>query len=109
MDEDPPLYARPMVHRDPGPETKDRPVTAVRDLLNTWDPIGVIDLVQDEYDCLIAPILDQLDDGADGPQIAVFLRDELEHHFGLDSQHHTAGIEAVAQGAVRLRQAPGGS
>ena len=29
----------------------------LRFLLNEWDPIGVADLVQDEYDCLIAPVL----------------------------------------------------
>lgn len=93
-----------MVHSHSGPGTEERPVTAIRDLLNAWDPIGVIDLVQDEYDCLIAPILDQLDDGADASQLASFLRDQLEHHFGLDPRHTAAGIEAVAQGAIELRR-----
>ena len=27
----------------------------LRYLLNQWDPIGVADLVDDEYDCLLAP------------------------------------------------------
>ncbi|MGW3513804.1 hypothetical protein [Streptomyces sp. NPDC000994] len=26
----------------------------LRHLLNEWDPIGVADLVQDEYDCMLA-------------------------------------------------------
>jgi hypothetical protein len=93
-----------MVHSHSGPGTEERLVTAIRDLLNAWDPIGVIDLVQDEYDCLIAPILDQLDDGADASQLASFLRDQLEHHFGLDPRRTAAGIEAVAQGAIELRR-----
>jgi hypothetical protein len=25
--------------------------------LNEWDPIGVADEVQDEYDCMLAPML----------------------------------------------------
>ncbi len=35
----------------------------LRFLLNEWDPIGVADLVQDEYDCLIAPVLKVLISG----------------------------------------------
>jgi hypothetical protein len=37
----------------------------LRYLLNEWDPIGVADLVQDEYDCLIGPILSRLTRGAE--------------------------------------------
>jgi hypothetical protein len=93
-----------MKHRDPGPDTEDRPVAAVRNLLNGWDPIGVVAFVQDEYDCLIAPILDLLDAGADAGQITDMIRYELEHHFGLDPQRDPAGIEAVAADAVNLRR-----
>ncbi|MFD5874880.1 hypothetical protein [Streptomyces sp. NPDC060322] len=28
---------------------------SLRHLLNEWDPIGVADDVQDEYDCMLAP------------------------------------------------------
>ncbi|WFB11290.1 hypothetical protein LRS74_32825 [Streptomyces sp. LX-29] len=56
----------------------------LRQLLNEWDPIGVADVVQDEYDCMLAPLLRQLHDGASQTEISDFLRHELEDHFGLD-------------------------
>lgn len=93
-----------MEHRDPGPDTADRPVAALRDLLNAWDPIGVVadGGPQDEYDCLIAPMLDELSSGAGPAGLAAFLRRELDEHFGL-SPEHVAGIEAVARRAAELR------
>lgn len=70
--------------------------SAVRDVLNAWDPIGVIEhgAPADEYDCLIAPILQRLDGGADATGIAAFLRSELTEHFGLDPG--PLDVEAVA-------------
>jgi hypothetical protein len=56
----------------------------LRRLLNEWDPIGVAEIVQDEYECMLAPILSRLVAGADRAQISEFLGHELEHHFGLD-------------------------
>ncbi|MEU0372009.1 hypothetical protein ABZ070_17440 [Streptomyces sp. NPDC006283] len=56
----------------------------LRLLLNEWDPIGVADDVQDEYDCMLAPLLRQLRSGANQMEIGAFLRHELEDHFGLD-------------------------
>lgn len=56
----------------------------LRHLLNEWDPIGVGDDVQDEYDCMLAPLLQRLRGGADQAEIGEFLRYELEDHFGLD-------------------------
>ncbi|WP_344321213.1 hypothetical protein [Streptomyces macrosporus] len=56
----------------------------LRHLLNEWDPIGVADAVQDEYDCMLAPLLQRLHAGADQTEIGEFLRHELEDHFGLD-------------------------
>ncbi|WP_338897268.1 hypothetical protein WBG99_17935 [Streptomyces sp. TG1A-60] len=58
----------------------------LRFLLNEWDPIGVADDVQDEYDCLIAPLLTRLHAGAGRAAIGEFLGSELEDHFGLDPQ-----------------------
>ncbi|GAA1296053.1 hypothetical protein [Pseudonocardia xinjiangensis] len=95
-----------MTHLDPGPDTPDRPVAALGELLNAWDPIGVVGGggPQDEYDCLISPILDRLEGGADAAELAVFLRSELESHFGLSAgSGDTTAIEVVAQGAVTLR------
>ncbi|MEU3692814.1 hypothetical protein [Streptomyces narbonensis] len=55
----------------------------LRHLLNEWDPIGVADDVQDEYDCMLAPLLRRLRGGAEQTEIGDFLRQELEDHFGL--------------------------
>lgn len=55
----------------------------LRHLLNEWDPIGVADDVQDEYDCMLAPLLQRLRRGSDRAEIGEFLRHELEDHFGL--------------------------
>ncbi|MER5971742.1 hypothetical protein ABT112_18750 [Streptomyces sp. NPDC002055] len=56
----------------------------LRHLLNEWDPIGVADEVQDEYDCMLAPMLQRLRGGADETAIGEFLQHEVEEHFGLD-------------------------
>ncbi|KOU14516.1 hypothetical protein ADK52_36790 [Streptomyces sp. WM6372] len=56
----------------------------LRHLLNEWDPIGVADLVRDEYDCMLAPLLGRLCGGTSQTEIGEFLRHELEDHFGLD-------------------------
>ncbi|RAJ76897.1 hypothetical protein K377_06065 [Streptomyces sp. PsTaAH-137] len=55
----------------------------LRHLLNEWDPIGVADEVQDEYDCMLVPLLQRLRRGADQAEIGEFLRHELVDHFGL--------------------------
>ncbi|MGW0771947.1 hypothetical protein [Streptomyces sp. NPDC002676] len=55
----------------------------LRHLLNEWDPIGVADDVQDEYDCMLAPLLQRLQGGSDQAEIGEFLRHELEDHFRL--------------------------
>ncbi|MFD0036953.1 hypothetical protein ACFVIZ_04820 [Streptomyces anulatus] len=56
----------------------------LRHLLNEWDPIGVADEVQDEYDCMLAPLLQRLRGGANETEISEFLRHEVKEHFGLD-------------------------
>lgn len=56
----------------------------LRHLLNEWDPIGVADEVQDEYDCMLAPLLGRLHRDADQAEVHEVLEDELKHHFGLD-------------------------
>lgn len=94
-----------MEHRDPGPDSEARPVLALRALLNSWDPIGVIEhgAPLDEYDCMIAPMLDRLEAGADADEIARFLRVELGEHVGLDPERHATGIALVSSRAAALR------
>jgi hypothetical protein len=36
----------------------------LRYLLNEWDPIGVADVVDDEYDCMLAPLMTRMLSGA---------------------------------------------
>ena len=60
-------------------------------LLNEWDPIGVADLISDEYECMTGPLLSRLSKGAGRPQIGEFLRNELEDHFGLDPERLDVG------------------
>ncbi|QIS12757.1 hypothetical protein [Nocardia arthritidis] len=60
----------------------------LRYLLNEWDPIGVADMVDDEYDCLLAPLLSRLNAGAGRAEISEFLWRELEDHFGLSPELH---------------------
>ena len=94
-----------MEHRDPGPYSEARPVLALRALLNSWDPIGIMQhgAPRDEYDCLIAPVLDLLEAGADAEGIARFLRAELGEHFGLDPGRRAAGIALVSSRIAALR------
>lgn len=60
---------------------------SLRCLLNDWNPIGVASQVDDEYDCLINPLLSRLIAGADSSEIGAFLRYELVEHFGLRAEH----------------------
>ncbi|MFG1791207.1 hypothetical protein [Nocardia sp. NPDC049149] len=59
----------------------------LRYLLNQWDPIGVADLVDDEYECLVGPLLSRLNAGASRSEISKFLWSELDDHFGLNPYH----------------------
>ena len=56
----------------------------LRYLLNQWDPIGVADVVDDEYDCLLAPLWRMLTTGASRAAISEFLWFEVQDHFHLD-------------------------
>jgi hypothetical protein len=67
-------------------------------LLNQWDPIGVADVVPDEYDCLIAPLPSLLAAGSTRAAVSEFLWHELEDHFGLDPFRYD--VDKVANGLV---------
>ncbi|WP_326550606.1 hypothetical protein [Micromonospora sp. NBC_01813] len=58
----------------------------LRQMLNDWNYLGVGELYagDDEYDCLLGPLLTRLAAGADADDLARFLRDRIEGHFGLD-------------------------
>ena len=64
-------------------------------LLFEWDPIGVgPDGPQDEYHCLVGPLMTMLDSGATERELASYLEKEIVGHFGL--QPNKNDIEAVA-------------
>jgi hypothetical protein len=55
-------------------------------MLNEWDFIGVREFYagDDEYDCLLGPLLARLAAGESVEEVAGFLREEIEGHFGLE-------------------------
>ncbi|GAB3665128.1 hypothetical protein GCM10027596_30740 [Nocardioides korecus] len=68
----------------------------LRDLLNEWDPIGVLGPGRggpvDEYDCIRDPLISHLLRGDTEHEVAEFLRAELTDHFGLDQSLVTQGV-----------------
>ncbi|WP_285646056.1 hypothetical protein [Lentzea sp. NBRC 102530] len=75
----------------------------LRHLLNQWDPIGVADVVDDEYDCLLAPLWDELTHGATRTSLSEFLWFEVQDHFGLDPE--LCGTDAFAERLLVLAAA----
>ena len=62
----------------------------LRQIVNEWDPIGVMDdpgWPQDEYDCLVGPLMRMLEDHASPKKIVSVLQREIQDHFGLDTKH----------------------
>lgn len=74
----------------------------LRYLLNQWDPIGVADLVDDEYDCLLAPLWDKLTHGATRASLSEYLWFEIHDHFGLDPELHDT--DGFAERLLALRE-----
>lgn len=76
---------------DPGnPENRERTRVLsqeLRALLLAWDPIGVRDApeAQDEYDCLISPLMHKLHDGMAESAIGDWLIHEITDHFGMSA------------------------
>jgi len=68
--------------------------TQLRHLLNRWDPIGVADLVDDEYDCMLGPVLTRLARGDDAAALGEYLWFEVKDHFGLDPERSRPDVLA---------------
>jgi hypothetical protein len=79
----------------------------LRYLLNQWDPIGVADIVIDEYDCMIAPLVSMLSAGAGRAEIGEFLWYELDEHFGLSGRFRKffGGGSGVSGRVVQIESA----
>jgi hypothetical protein len=76
----------------------------LRQMLNEWDFIGVGDINanDDEYDCLIGPLLTRLTAGATANDLTTYLQHELHDHFGMDPAH--SEITAFAARTVQWWQ-----
>ena len=83
----------------------------LRDLVNTWDPIGLIAIgaPQDEYECVVAPVLRLLEQGASQEAIVSYLAGECSDHFGAPIAESSAReFAARAKTWYQLRwQTPG--
>jgi hypothetical protein len=80
----------------------------LRHLIREWDPIGVADVAPaDEYDCLIAPLITKLSQGAVPAEINEYLWYELEDHFGIDPGFHD--VDGMANRLVAWWAAVGGT
>ena len=79
----------------------------LRDLVNQWDPIGVFeepDWPRDEYECVVGPLLRQVESRAPVEEIAQSLHAEFTGHFGLDIPLDTCrrwAIESAAWYSLR--------
>ncbi|QWF24381.1 hypothetical protein KM427_12175 [Nocardioides sp. LMS-CY] len=58
----------------------------MRALLMEWDAIGIAETAecQDEYDCMIGPLLSHLRGGADAVLLGTWIARERADHFGLE-------------------------
>ena len=58
----------------------------LRDLLNKWDPVGLIaaGAPKDEYDCLLGKMIRLLVDDSDEETIVESLSREFPEHFGVE-------------------------
>lgn len=80
-----------------GERLKERDLDGLRAVLNEWDPIGVYgptteaeiaepEWPADEYDCLRWPLVSRLRGGASRRELADFLEQELNQHFGIGGE-----------------------
>jgi hypothetical protein len=86
----------------------------LRQIVNRWDPIGVFDhdsdWPQDEYECMVGPLMPMLERGRSVPELVAYMQKELREHFGLDpvpGEAEQCAAEAIAwyQSAWRDNQA----
>ena len=70
----------------------------LRNAVNAWDPEGLIGIgaPEDEYECLVGPLMRMLEKGSDPEEIANYLNQHLPDHFGgskpKESQRFAKGI-----------------
>lgn len=57
----------------------------LRDAVNDWDPIGLIELgaPKDEYECLVGPLMRMLENENSPTEIGNYLKQHIPDHFGV--------------------------
>ena len=60
-------------------------IAEIRQLWNEWDPIGVVDVVNDEYDMYLAPTLRLLERGASVEELVEYLNWVTLERMGLSA------------------------
>ena len=67
----------------------------LRDMLNEWNPIGVIDLPEDEYGCLADKILEWLVEGIGSEVMVSLIEENLDTHFEIESDNVEEFVEEL--------------
>jgi hypothetical protein len=72
----------------------------LRELVAEWDPLGLIALgsPRDEYDCIVGPLMRQLEQKATVEDISAYLQHEFANHFGV-----SRGPDATARAQFAQR------
>jgi len=79
--------------QDPRQENTSYPQHELKALINEWDPIGLLEIgaPEDEYNCLVDPLLQKLRSGQSPEDLTAFLDQHIAEHFGADA---TSGVSA---------------
>lgn len=71
----------------------------LRGAVNNWDPVGLLELgaPEDEYECLVGPLMHMLDNGSSPEEIADYLNQHIPDHFGVPIRE---GAQEFVKGIV---------
>lgn len=73
----------------------------IREVLNEWDPIGVADLVNDEYDTISFRALSALMNNRDKKEIREILADYTRN--SMDTEVDDATLDRVSEQILKIR------
>jgi len=94
-----------MAHRLPEKLTEEQ--AFLRRLVNEWNPIGVEGLPDDEYDCIVIPVLEQLHKGVGEGAITQYLETMIPDHFGIDPAEPVAPFASQVVAWYAAQRRPG--
>lgn len=75
----------------------------LRDAVNDWDPIGLIELgaPKDEYECLVGHLIRMLENENSPTEIGNYLKQHIPDHFGVSLPE---GIHGFTEGIFKWFQ-----